>query len=141
MTDTSPIVSPVDATTGAWLADHREALNSRLERLRQRFPKVSPVDVLNGVASHLPAHAAVVDPVAGEPVLMATFDLIALHAARGTLAFPPAPPLWRILWGKGGASAHHDFVIFQEMPPGPVKKNPPQIDIKKQLFSNFFTSI
>ncbi len=53
-------------------------------------------------------------------------------AARGTLAFPPAAPLWRILWGKGGASAHHDFVIFQEMPPGPVKKNPPQIDIKKQ---------
>lgn len=58
-------------------------------------------------------------------------------AADGTTAGPPPAPRWRILWGKGGVGDHHDFVIFQEMPQDPVKKNPAQIDIKTQLFSRF----
>lgn len=85
-------MTTLDPRTAAWLADQRFALNTRLEALRQRFPRVAAERLLGAVRDHLPAQLAAVEASVPEDqqttVLLALFDILTLHAARDTLARP-----------------------------------------------------
>jgi hypothetical protein len=67
-----------------WLAAERQALNGRFRLMRQRFPKLDGEVVLTLCREFLPAVAAEDPGEAGE-LLHAMYDLLLLHAARGTL--------------------------------------------------------
>lgn len=85
-------MSRVDDRTAAWLGEERYALNTRLEAVRQRFPRVGAEALLTAVSAHLPPIvAATEDALPADqrtPLRLAIFDLLLLHAARDTLARP-----------------------------------------------------
>jgi hypothetical protein len=68
-----------------WLAAERQALNGRFRGMRQRFPKLDGEALLALCREFLPAVAGDDTGEAGE-LLHAVYDLLLLHAARGTLA-------------------------------------------------------
>jgi hypothetical protein len=68
-----------------WLAAQRPALNGRFRMTRQRYPKLDVDAFLALCREFLPAVAGQDVGEAGE-LLHAVYDLLLLHAARGTLA-------------------------------------------------------
>jgi hypothetical protein len=89
-----------------WLEASRGALNGRFRLAQRRFPKLDLQAVLALIAELLP-------PLAGEgedgsaDLLSSAYDLILLHAGRGTLA--PAP-------GGGGSHAGISFLLRHTFP-------------------------
>jgi hypothetical protein len=77
-----------EVITGAardWLAVNREALNERFLVARRRFPKLDPRAVLTLCRELLPPLASGGEDGSSE-LLSGIYDLILLHAGRGTLA-------------------------------------------------------
>jgi hypothetical protein len=70
-----------------WLATMREPLNGRFRRAQRRFPQLEGEAVLALCRELLPAVAGGAAGGNGAPELLsATYDLILLHAGRGTLS-------------------------------------------------------
>jgi hypothetical protein len=68
-----------------WLASQRAALNGRFRLAQRRFPALAPDAVLDLCRDILPPLAGAGAASTGE-LLSAVYDLILLHAGRGTLA-------------------------------------------------------
>lgn len=75
----------IDGPARDWLAARRDELNARFRAARRRFPRLDPAAVLGLCRELLPPLAGTGEP--GIPELFgAVYDLILLHAGRGTLA-------------------------------------------------------
>lgn len=72
--------------TADWLAANRDTLNDRFRKAARRWPGLSPQAVLDDLARLLPPLEGR-EPGTGE-LLHAAFDLVLLHAGRGTRTLP-----------------------------------------------------
>jgi hypothetical protein len=68
-----------------WLAAQRQTLNGRFRLALRRFPKLEPAPALALVRELIPPLAGDAEPGTPE-LLLAVYDLLLLHAGRGTLA-------------------------------------------------------
>jgi hypothetical protein len=68
-----------------WLDQHRDELNGRFRQARRRYPQLDADATLELLRDILPPLAAPSHP-ASSALLNAVYDLILLHAGRGTLA-------------------------------------------------------
>jgi hypothetical protein len=75
-----------------WLAGQRAALNARFQSARRRFPALDGEAVLALCRELLPPLAGP-DAAGGAELLAAVYDLILLHAGRGTLASGSGQPV------------------------------------------------
>jgi hypothetical protein len=77
----------ITGPAAAWLASRREDLNRRFLRASRRHPQLSADAVKAALESILPALAG--DEPGADALCSAIFDLVLLHAGRGTLATQP----------------------------------------------------
>ncbi|MCE9582663.1 MAG: hypothetical protein K8T20_09240 [Planctomycetes bacterium] len=92
-----PTLAP--SFTRDWLATRREELNGRFRIAKRRSPSLDPQAVLDLCAQLLPALGGTGEEGAAD-LLSAAYDLILLHAGRGTLtrnggSNPAVPVLFR----------------------------------------------
>jgi hypothetical protein len=74
----------IEGPAAWWLARHREALNTRFARAKRRFPGLDSEQVSDALRRALPPLAG--PEPASDALLSSVFDLVLLHAGRGTLA-------------------------------------------------------
>lgn len=71
----------------SWLASHRDALNARYARAKRKFPALDDALVREALRRALPAVAG--SGPGADALMLAVFDLVLLHAGRGTLSARP----------------------------------------------------
>lgn len=83
----------MEPLTAGWLASRRDELNHRFTRAKRRWPGLRAEAALGTLAQVLPPLAGA-EPAAGD-LLSAVYDLVLLHAGRGTDAHPGISTLLR----------------------------------------------
>ncbi len=86
----------IDGPARDWLAARRQELNGRFQAARRRFPRLEPAAVLLLCREVLPGLAGDGERGTAE-LLSAVYDLLLLHAGRGTLAPGGVSPIGVLL--------------------------------------------
>lgn len=82
-------LSAANEPLSGWLTTSRDALNLRLRRMAVLHPRLQAAEVLSAVTTWLNPLAGWALETQSEALLLAVFDLVILHAARGTLGRDP----------------------------------------------------